>query len=293
MTSSWSRAARSALAALALLASGLDATAAEKLRFAVGPFQPTPSDTKKAYEPFFKHLADKLGRDYELVVTTDWAGIAVALANGQADVAWMGPWGYVLAHNEGGAEAIATVKYNGKPTYHAIIVSKPETQIGKWPDDAKGMKLSLADAGSTSGWLIPTHWFKTQGIDPKSFFQYRDGASHAAQVLSVINGQTDFASDYDRNLNALIERGLVKPDQIKTVWTSDPLPNDPLVVRKGFDPAMTKKIQDAVLAISEDDAKTLMPKNYTGWVANTHAGYKLIEDAGIAVGRIKPQQASK
>lgn len=293
MSGTWTRVARSAVATAALFCSGLQAVAAEKLRFAVGPFQPTPSDTKKAYEPFFKHLADKLGREYELVVTTDWAGIAVALANGQADVAWMGPWGYVLAHAEGGAEAIATVKYNGKPTYHAIIVAKPETTITKWPDDAKGMKLSLADAGSTSGWLIPTHWFKTQGIDPKSYFQYRDGASHAAQVLSVVNGQTDFASDYDRNLNALIERGLVKADQIKTVWTSDPLPNDPLVVRKGFDPAMTKKIQDAVLAITEDDAKTLMPKNYTGWVANTHAGYKLIEDAGIAVGRIKPQQASK
>ena len=79
MTSNWTRSARFAFAAVVLLASGLNATAAEKLRFAVGPFQPTPSDTKKAYEPFFKHLADKLGRDFELVVTTDWAGIAVAL----------------------------------------------------------------------------------------------------------------------------------------------------------------------------------------------------------------------
>lgn len=294
MSMAWARAGRILLAAAGMLAAAATSSAAaEKIRFAVGPFQPTPSDTRKAYEPFFKHLADKLGREYELVVTTDWAGIAVALANGQADVAWMGPWGYVLAHNEGGAEAIATVKYNGKPTYHAIIVAKPETRIETWPDDAKGMKLSLADAGSTSGWLIPTHYFKTKGIDPKVYFQYRDGASHAAQVLSVINGQTDFASDYDRNLNALIDKGVVKADQVKTVWTSDPLPNDPLVVRKGFDPAMTAKIQDAVLAITEADAKTLMPKNYTGWVKSSHAGYKLIEDAGIAVGRLKPQQAAK
>ena len=36
-----------------------------------------------------------------------------------------------------------------------------------------------------------------------------------------------------------------------------------------------------------------MPKNYTGWVAATHASYKLIEDAGIAVGRIKPKTAAK
>jgi phosphonate transport system substrate-binding protein len=298
MTNSITRTARRAVAAVALAAAtlvsgALGAGAAEKLRFAVGPFQPTPTDTKKAYEPFFKHLADKLGREYELVVTTDWAGIAVALANGQADVAWMGPWGYVLAHNEGGADAIATVKYNGKPTYHSIMVARPDAKIAKWPDDAKGMRLSLADAGSTSGWLVPTHWFKAQGIDPKVYFQYRDGASHAAQVLSVINGQVDVASDYDRNLNALIEKGTVKAQEVKIVWTSDPLPNDPLVVRKGFDAGMTKKIQDAVLAISEDEAKTLMPKNYTGWVASSHADYKLIEDAGIAVGRIKPQQAAK
>src|SRR5262245_37071549 len=265
------------------------AAAQEKLRFAVGPFQPTQSDTRKAYEPFFKHIADKLGRDYELVVTNDWAGIAIALANQQADVAWMGPWGYVLAHNEGGTEAIATVKYNGKPTYHAIMVARPDAKIGKWPGDAKGLRLSLADVGSTSGWLIPTHWFKTKGIDPKTYFQYRDGASHAAQVLSVINNQTDLASDYDRNLNVFIERGTIKPEQIRIVWQSDPLPNDPLVVRAGFDPAMTKKIQDVVLAISEEQALTLMPKNYTGWVPATHDSYRLIEDAGISVGRIKPK----
>lgn len=276
--------------ALAAVGGGsLDATAQEKLRFAVGPFQPTASDTRKAYEPFFKHLADNLGRDYELVVTTDWAGIAVALANGQADVAWMGPWGYVLANNEGSSKAIATVKYNGQPSYHAIIVARADTKIVNWPEDAKGQSLSLADAGSTSGWLIPTYYFKTKGIDPKTYFQYRDGASHAAQVLSVINGQTDLASDYDRNLNVFIERGTVKAEQLKVVWKSEPLPNDPLVARRDLDPAMIAKIQEIVLAITPEQALTLMPKNYTGWVAASHETYKLIEDAGISVGRLKPK----
>lgn len=279
--------------AVAIGMASASASAQEKLRFAVGPFQPTAGDTKRAYEPFFKHLATQLGRDYDLVVTTDWAGIAIALTNKQADVAWMGPWGYVLANSEGGAQAIATVKYNGKPTYHSIVVARPDTKIATWPEDAKGLRMSFADAGSTSGWLIPTHWFKTKGIDPKSYFQYRDGASHAAQVLSVVNGQTDLATDFDRNLNAIIDRGAITADQVKVVWRSEPLPNDPIVVRADFDPAMTKKVQDAVLAITEDQALTLMPKNYTGWVAATHANYKLIEDAGVAVGRLRPKTATK
>ena len=290
------RLSRRVIAALLLaLAAGVsmplgDAVAAEKLRFAVGPFQPTPGDTKKAYDPFFKHLAGILGRDYELVVTTDWAGIATALANGQADVAWMGPWGYVLANHEGGAEAIATVKYDGRPFYHAIIIGRPDLAIAKWPDDARGLSISFADVGSTSGWLIPTYWFRTQGIDPKTFFKYRDGASHPANEIAVANGQVDLATDFDRNYNSMVERGLIKPEQVKIVWTSDPLPNDPLVVRKGLDPALTKAIQDAVVAITEDGAKTIMPPRYTGWVAAGHGAYRMIEEAGVAVGKLKARQ---
>lgn len=280
-------------AALVVGCGSLGASAQEKLRFAVGPFQPTASDTRKAYEPFFRHIAEKLGRPYELAVTNDWAGISIALTTKQVDIAWMGPWGYVLAHNEGGAQAIATVKYQGKPSYHSIIVARPETKIANWPQDAKGLRISLADVGSTSGWLIPTHHFKSQGIDPKAFFQYRDGASHAAQILTVINGQVDLASDYDRNMNGFVERGTIKADQFKVVWTSEPLPNDPLVVRDGFDPALASKVQEAVLSITQAQAETLLPKNYTGWVSANHASYKLIEDAGIAVGRIKPKTAAK
>jgi phosphonate transport system substrate-binding protein len=264
------------------------ARAAEHLRFAVGPFQPTPGDTKKAYEPFFRHLAEAVGADYDLTVTTDWAGIATALANGNVDAAWMGPWGYVLANKEGNAKAIATVKYDGKPFYHAIIVAKPELEMPNWPGDAKGHSISFADRGSTSGWLIPTFWFQSLGIDPKTFFNYTEGASHAANEIAVANGRVDLATDYDRNLNSMVERGLLKTETIKVVWTSEPLPNDALVVRDGLDLEMTAKLRDAALNISEEQARSIMPAHYTGWVAATHSSYKMIEDAGRAVGILKP-----
>jgi phosphonate transport system substrate-binding protein len=179
------------------------------------------------------------------------------------------------------------VKYDDKPFYHAIILGRPDLKIGNWPEDAKGLKISFADVGSTSGWLVPTYWFKSKSIDPKSFFVYRDGASHPANVTAVATGQVDLATDYDRNFRSMIERGAIKPDDAKIVWTSEPLPNDPLVVRDGFDPAMVAKLQDIVLAITPEQAKTIMPNHYTGWVKADHASYKLIEDAGIAVGKIK------
>jgi phosphonate transport system substrate-binding protein len=255
---------------------------ATPLRFAVGPFQPTPGDTHRAYEPFFARLAAALGRPYELRITTDWAGIAVALGSGQADCAWMGPWGFVLARARAGAEAIATVLYKGQPTYHAIIIAKPELPIARFPEDARGMSISFADAGSTSGWLIPHHWFMTQGIDPRAFFRYRDGASHAANVISVASGQVDLATDYDRNLDAMIAAGRVRADQVRVVWRSAPLPNDALAVRRDLDATTRDALRAAALATTAEH----LPPNYTGWVAATPETYAQIEAAGRALGRL-------
>jgi phosphonate transport system substrate-binding protein len=257
-----------------------------KLRFGVGPLQPTPGETRKAYDPFFKYLAEKLGRDYDLVATTDWAGISVALANKQVDLAWMGPWGYVLANDDSGAQAIATVKYDGKPLYHAIVVCKPGL-VKSWPDGAKGKRVSFADVGSTSGWLIPTAWFRTKGINPKEYFAYSDGATHAANEIGVASGQVDCATDFDRNRNAMIEGGKLEKSATEVVWQSDPLPNDAIAVPKDFDPALAKRIQQLLVEITDAQAKALLPTRYTGFVPATHQSYKMIEDAGILVGRLK------
>jgi phosphonate transport system substrate-binding protein len=140
-----------------------------------------PGETKKAIDPFFKHLAERLGVTYTLEATTDWAGIAVALASGQVDVAWMGPWGYVIAHNKDAGDAITAAKYDGKPIYHAIVIARPDLEIKKWPDDGKGLRMSFADVGSSSGWLAPTFWFKSRGRDPKTYFQYHDWGHPCSQ----------------------------------------------------------------------------------------------------------------
>lgn len=278
---------RRALLALPVVPLATPAIAqAAPLRFAVGPFQPTAGDTRRAFAPFFVHLASALGRPHELAVATDWAGIAVALGSGQTDCAWMGPWGYVLARARAGAEALATVLYQGRPTYHAIIIARPDLPIARFPEDARGRSISFADAGSTSGWLIPHHWFLTRGIDPRGFFRYRDGASHVANVISVASGQVDLATDFDRNLAAMIAAGRVREGQVKVVWRSDPLPNDALAVRRDLDPGLVTAIAQAALAITEPDAARIMPPSYTGWVPATAETYAPIQAAGRALGRL-------
>ena len=259
-----------------------------KLRFGVGPLLPSPTDTIKAYTPIFDHLAKQLGVEYTLVSTTDWAGMAVAMGSGQLDLAWMGPWGYIIANNRTDCQAIATVKYEDKPTYLGIIIGKPDLTVAKFPDDTKGLTMSFADVGSTSGWLIPTYYAKdVWNIDPKTFWAYHEGSTHAANEIAVSTGQVDLATDFDRNRTAMIDGGKVKPDANKVVWTSAPLPNDAIVVPAGTSSDLAGHVTSVLTAITPDQAKTLLPPHYTGFIASNHAFYDPIEKAGLAVGKIK------
>jgi len=276
----------SGLASVAALRPVMSQT--KKLRFGAGPLLPSADDTKKAFGPLFAHLAKELGVQFDLVATTDWAGMAVAMGSGQLDVAWMGPWGYVIANNSTDCQAVATVKYDDKPVYHAIVVGRPGVKVARFPDDTKGLSISFADVGSTSGWLIPT-WYAKEiwKIDPKAFWKYSEGATHAANEIAVQAGQVDLATDFDRNRNAMIASGRIKPEGTQVVWTSDPLPNDAIAVPKTASKEFGAQVQKILTAISVEQAKTLLPARYTGFVPATHASYAAIEKAGVAVGKIK------
>jgi phosphonate transport system substrate-binding protein len=257
------------------------------MRFGVGPLLPSADDTKKSFDPFFSWLAGQLGVDYELSATTDWAGMAVAMGSGQLDLAWMGPWGYVIANNSTDCQALATVKYDDKPSYLGIVVGQPDLKVARFPDDTKGMSISFADVGSTSGWLIPT-WYAKEvwKIDPQSFWKYTEGATHAANEVAVQSGQVELATDFDRNRNAMIAKNVIRPDGTKIIWTSDPLPNDAIVMPKGTSPALVAQVQQLLVTLTPQQAATLLPPRYTGFVPATHASYAMIEKAGVAVGKI-------
>jgi len=260
----------------------------------VGPYFPTPGENRKQFEPLAEYLSRRLNVPVELTVVDDWVGISEALRARTLDAAWLGPWGYVLAHHgDPSMQAVATVEYKGKPIYYSVLMARADAPFNTLEEavaqSKKGppLKLSLADVGSTSGWLIPTAEFKRLNIDPKTVFNYSEGASHAAQAIAVISGQADIASDYDRNLDVLADTGRIDKNKIKIIWKSQPLPNDPIVVRGDFPEEMKTRLQRALVDLAADEPEKLLPKNYTGFIASDGSNYAPIEDAGNLVGKLK------
>ena len=268
----------------------LDAPA-QTLRFGVGLFQPDKEKNDATYRPLADYLAKKLGREVKLYTVDTWEGLAKSLANGETDIALMGPWGYVLANHQAGAQAISTILYEGKPEYFAIMITHPKSGINKI-EDMKGKTFAFGDKGSTSGYLIPYHQFQKMGIDPDTFFSKVINTKHQAIETQVTRGELDAGADYNRNRDAMIDQGLIKAADSKIVWTSAPLPNDALAVSADLakDKALVAKLQAALEAIgSELKANpNLLPKNYTGFVTKDNAFYAPIRDAGLATGKLTP-----
>lgn len=277
-----------AAAGATLLKLNLPLRAEQKtLRFGVGPTLPSPTDTQKLWDPLFKHIAAQAGTAYTLSATTDWAGIYVALASGQLDIAYLGSWGYTLAKRQAKIAPLAAVKLKGSPSYRAIVVARKGLEQARWPEDARNMQVSFADKGSTTGWLIPYYWLVQKGIDPKTYFKYRDGATHAANEVAVANSQVDFATDYDYHRELMIGKGTIKPEDSNVVWQSDPIPYSLIVARADVDPAIISRVKEALLALTDEQAKQLMPPGMTGFAPTQDSNYDIYEKAGTALGLLK------
>ncbi len=259
------------------------------LKLGVGLFQPDREKNDTTYKPLANYLATKLGRTIELRTVDTWEGLAKSLANGETDLALMGPWGYVLANHEAGAQAISTILYDGKPEYFALMITHPDSGI-QTVQDLKGRTFAFGDKGSTSGYLIPLHYFMTQGINPDTYFSKVLYTKHQAIETQVAAGQLDAGADYNRNRNAMIEQGLIKAERSKIIWQSAPLPNDAFAVSKVIfqDKALVSKLQAALAAVGAELAKQpqLLPVHYTGFVTKDNGFYKPIRDAGLATGKL-------
>ncbi len=280
-----------ALTLSALLAQ--TAYAQNTLRLGVGLFQPDKDKNDATYRPLADYIAAKLKRPVQLRTVDTWEGLAKSLASGETDLALMGPWGYVLANHEAGAQAISTILYEGKPEYFAIMVTNPKTGINSI-DDLKGKSFAFGDKGSTSGYLIPFHEFQKRGINVDTHFSKVLYTKHQAIETQVARGELDAGADYNRNRDAMIDDGLIKATESKIIWTSAPLPNDAFAVSAVLakDAALVAQLRAALEGIGAE-LKTnpaLLPKRYTGFVTKDNSYYAPIREAGLATGKLVPKR---
>ena len=216
-----------------------------------------PSEDSQAMIESSKQVLDdlqaKIGMPVVPFVATDYNGIIEALRSGKLDVAYLGPFSYVLATSVADVEAfsVAVTKKTGQSAYKSVILARKDSGIHTLAD-LKGHTFAFVDPSSASGHLFPKAGLEQAGFAPDTLFKrVIFSGSHDASILAVENKKVDAAAVADRIFASAVAKGVVKQDDFDIVWSSKPIPESPMVWRKALDPELKKKVADALASIKD------------------------------------------
>jgi len=230
-------------------------------------------------------------------VATDYAGVVEALRNETADIGFMGPLQYLLAHEQAGAVPILGEVYSGQPWYTARIFVRKDSGI-KTPADLRGKTIAFTDPLSSSGYLYPLETFRRAGLiltreAAEQYFRkiYFAGGDEQA-IRAALNKFVDAAGigQYSFNLLRAEER-----EQMTFIGESPRIPSHCIVARKGLDTASVAAIQEALLALNTGANRSLLKNLYNvdGYVKVTHETFAETERIARDYGFLKKATAAR
>jgi len=237
-----------------------------------------PDQLVEDVKPVVKYLEEKLDMPIKYFVASDYAAVVEALRYKSADLGFMGPLQYIMAHEQTGAYPILGEVYNGKSSYVSRIFVHRDSPI-KTLADLRGKSIAFVDPISSSGYMYPLDIFKRAKLiktrdDADTFFKkiYFAGGDEQS-IRAVVNKFVDAAGigQYAFSLLDFDER-----DSIRVIGESQAIPSHCVVVRKELDKKTVKKITDILFALNKGPDRKFLKYLYNvdGYVKVTHSDYK-------------------
>ncbi len=194
-----------------------------------------------------------------IFISKNYNGLVEAVKNKKVDYAFLSALTYVQAEHDVALKVLLKKTWSG-PYYYSALVTLKKSPIKKI-SDFKNKKIAFVDLGSTSGYLYPQVYLQKNKLNDKSFKQVIVSGSHAASVEKLENSDVDliavFADDEKGLRGAWSRFAKNKKSEFKVLWISDPIPNDPIVVRTEFYnlyPKLTHELMSNLIDIQSDDS---------------------------------------
>jgi phosphonate transport system substrate-binding protein len=295
-----------AAACAAALFAAAPAGAEEMKEFRIGMLGgENEADRLRNIQCLVDHLKPVMGVEKVSVFpAADYDGVVQGLLGGTLDYAELGASAYakVFLENKDAVEPIlTTVQTDGSTGYYSIMVASKKSGITKLAD-MKGKKLGFADPDSTSGYLVPVVALpKDIGMPVKEFFAETGfGGGHENLVLEVVKGTFDagttwgsgvgeFKDGYTSgNLKKMVDKGILKMDDLVELWKSPLIPNGPIVVRSSMSADAKAKFKEFMMKLPETDPacfKAVQGGDFKGLVeVNAEFYAPIIEARKAAIG---------
>lgn len=238
-------------------------------------------------KPLAAYLEDKLGRDIELIVTTDYSSMIEAMRFGRIDVAYFGPASYTIAKDRmtGGDLDItpfAARLKGGATTYQSVIIANAGAGISSI-EEMKGKNLDVAfgDQASTSSHFAPKYTMMLAGIQPGEDYKENFLGAHDAVAINVQRGNAQVGGLSRPIFERLVSNGKIDDSKVVVLGYSADIPQYPWVMRTDMTEELQTGIREAFLGLKKGDAAAdgvLTPFKADGFAAIADADYDIIRD---------------
>lgn len=205
----------------------------------------------RASQQVMEQLAARTGMKVKPFVANDYNGVIEAMRSGKIDVAYFGPFSYVLASQLANAEAFAipVSKKSGQSSYQSILITRKDKGLNTVAQ-LQGKTFAFVDPSSASGHLFPKAGLKGEGVDTDKYFsRVIFSGSHDASILAVANNKVDAAAVAEPIFFNAVAKGHVKAEDFLVVWRSQPIPESPMAWRKSLDATTKQKVATALAEI--------------------------------------------
>ncbi len=219
----------------------------QRLRLALLPDENASTIIQSA-QPLRAHLSQALGRDVQVVVTTDYSSMIEAMRFGRIEIAYFGPFSYVLAKSRAeGIEPFAVGVERGSPTYRSIIIAAVDGPVRKL-EDVRGHPMAFGDQASTSSHLVPRATIlRRAGLVGERDFRVVHVGTHDAVARTVQSGRAPAGALSEPIFHSLLARNIIQRERLVDVAFSDPIPNYPMVMQGDLAPDLKHAIRDTFL----------------------------------------------
>jgi phosphonate transport system substrate-binding protein len=247
----------------------------QRLRVALLPDENASTIIQNA-QPLRAHLERTLSRQIEIVVTTDYSSMIEAMRFGRIEIAYFGPFSYVLAKSRAPLiEPFAVGIERGSPTYRSVVVAGTDSPV-KTLADVRGRPFAFGDQASTSSHLIPRAMLVRAGLKGGDDYRVVHLGTHDAVARAVQNAQVPAGALSKSILDTLYARNMVDRARLAEIVLSDPIPNYPMVLQGNLAEPLKAAIRTAFLELT--DAAVLRSFRVEGFAATDDAAYNILRE---------------
>lgn len=230
------------------------ATAATKqapIKFGVLSLAP-PAKIFKQWTPFADYLAEKIGRDVEIIVPRGFKKIKQAVAKNEVDIFYVNSLIYYRLKQEGKAAPIAQMHaINGSIYNQGVLIARTDSKI-KSLTDLKGKKLAFISPMASGGYLAQRAKFYDAGVKTKTDTKEIFTKNLTTSLHKVILGDVKAAAMCGISFDLMKKR--IETGELENIGMSEVFAESAFGAHPKLSTKVRAQISTAIINMDKDEA---------------------------------------